>query len=269
MLDNKTINLVMEASILASRSIMQVYNTGFSPNFKIDGSPVTAADLKSSEILLNALAQTQIPVISEEDLDEPYSVRKNWTINWCVDPLDGTKEFIKKNNEFCISIALIENGLPTFGCICSPTEETILFGGKDYGVFLTSFDDFKSNKSPEKLIAKSTVNNPMVICRSHAPMGKKSLSFIKDIQSKFENITILKKGSALKFLDLAKGKADVYTRFAPTMEWDIAGGHAILKGLGGEIISAETNLPLTYNKESLFNPHFVAMTSAYIKTVSL
>jgi 3'(2'), 5'-bisphosphate nucleotidase len=253
------------ASIEASKVIMGFYENGFKSEFKKDGSPVTEADFAASRIILEHLSETNIPILGEESEHPSYEIREKWTSNWCVDPLDGTKEYIKRNGEFAVNIALIENNISTFGVIAWPAEKKVIFGGPQIGVFVSSFDSIENSESWEKLVHQKLVNVPLVMATSRSPHSGASASFIEKLKLEHPLIHFLKKGSALKFFDLAYGYADVYPRFAPTMEWDIAAGQAIIEALGGLVYAVETGLPLRYNKESLYNPHFVAMTHPLVK----
>ena len=262
MIDQTTIKLVLEAALDASAEIMRIYQNPFHTDYKNDGSPVTAADLASSEIIRKKLSETNIPITGEELIKLPYEVRKNWTLSWCVDPLDGTKEFIKRNGEFSINIALIDNNKAVFGMLASPVNEEIIYGGAESSVFYASYKNALNFSEHQQLSPNEIVNDPPVLCTSRAPHTIGHLRIIEMIKEKFGDIAFIKKGSALKFIDLALNRGDVYTRFAPTMEWDIAAGQAILEGLGGTVYSAATGLPLYYNKEDLYNPHFIAKTRA-------
>ena len=259
--------IAIQAAIDASFVVMEYYNVGFSSENKSDGSPVTEADKASSELIHHRLIQTNIPIIGEEIINIDYSIRKNWKENWCVDPLDGTKEFIKKNGEFVINIAHIVNGKPVFGIIVSPVQKKILIGGKTTGVFIGSFDAAGQTYNWIELSANTNINQPMVLVSSRSFHSPKTAEFVEKLREQHGDISYIEKGSALKFFDLAEGKADIYPRFAPTMEWDIAAGQAILEAMGGSIIGVLNNSTLTYNKEDLYNPHFIAQTKAsLIKT---
>lgn len=239
---------------------MDIYNHEFEAIIKEDGSPLTKADLASTKIIHRYLDPLGIPITGEETDKIDFSIRQNWTECWCVDPLDGTKEFISKNGEFAINIALIEKGVPTFGLISSPVNEEIIFGSKEFGVYISSFENIEKASNWVKINVPEKVNSPIILTasRSHAsgPMDG-FIAELKRISPEFEQKS---KGSSLKFFDLAKGEVDVYARFAPTMEWDIASGQAILEALGGSVINVETGLPLSYNKENLLNPFFIAKT---------
>ncbi len=259
--------IAIQAGVDASFIIMDYYERGFSTEDKIDGSPVTEADKASSELIHLRLQQTNIPIIGEEIINTDYSIRKNWKENWCVDPLDGTKEFIKKNGEFVINIAHIEDGSPSFGIIITPVQRKVLIGGKKTGVYMTTFDEHGKLESWTQLIDPSEINEPLVLISSRSFHSPKTAEFVEKLREQHGEISYIEKGSALKFFDLAEGKADIYPRFAPTMEWDIAAGQAILEAMGGSITAVINNSTLTYNKEDLYNPHFIAQTkTSLIKT---
>jgi 3'(2'), 5'-bisphosphate nucleotidase len=258
--------IAIEAAIEASHKIMEFYVSDFSVIEKSDKSPVTEADIASFDIIVSHLQNTNIPILGEEMVNFPYDIRKNWTENWCVDPLDGTKEFIKKNGEFAVNIALIKNQQPIMGIIASPVGKKILFGDLDLGVYLFSFENAKKPELWKKIETNSNINQPLVHISSRSHHSGNGKMLISSLENKFGKISYLQKGSSLKFFDLAQNKADIYPRFAPTMEWDIAPGQAILEALGGEIIDVETGEKLKYNKENLLNPHFIAKTFAFLKS---
>lgn len=262
------IPLVLKACIEASQAIMEIYETDFDPSIKNDGSPVTKADLLSNAIIKRELEKTGIPTIMEESINSPYEIRKNWETVWIVDPLDGTKEFIKKNGEFAICIALVHQNQPILGFIVSPVNREIIFGGKETGVFLQGFDHINSIDSWKRIHAKESVNKPLKIAGSRSHHSGSDLKFNQSMRELFGEVAFIKKGSALKFFDLALGKADVYPRFAPTMEWDIAAGQAIIEALGGSVAHAETEQPLRYNKENLYNPYFIVKTKPVIERLN-
>lgn len=251
--------IAIEATIAASKKIMEIYDTDFSKETKNDGSPVTEADLISSKTIKQFLDNTNIPIIGEELQKKPFSERKEWTKCWCVDPLDGTKEFIKKNGEFVVNIALIENHKPIFGIIASPINREIIFGGKATNKsYISNYDDARNEGSWKELKPIQTNNKPPVIISSRSHFSGDLEKIANSIQKKYGGYKMIKMGSALKFFDLCKGIADIYPRLAPTMEWDIAAGQAIFESIGGEILNFKTNQPLRYNKESLYNPYFIA-----------
>jgi 3'(2'), 5'-bisphosphate nucleotidase len=249
----------IKASIDASAHIMEVYQSTIDVEIKNDGSPVTEADYRSSKIISAYLEPLNIPITGEEREKNDYSVRSQWEENWSVDPLDGTKMFIMKNDEFSINIAHIKNGIPVFGLICSPVERKIIIGGKDLGVYLFNFENANDVSQWEKITPKEQVNSPLIIACSRS-FTQSKYPLINTLREQYGEVDFLKKGSALKFFDLALGRADIYLRYAPTMEWDIAAGQAILNELGGEVRSVIDNEILKYNKKSLYNPHFIVRT---------
>jgi 3'(2'), 5'-bisphosphate nucleotidase len=257
----------LEAAIEASNAIMEIYQTEFDRVKKADGSPVTLADITSSNILHRHLNKTQIPITGEEHEKAPFSERKKWAKSWCIDPLDGTKEFIKKNGEFVINIALIEGEQATFGLIASPVSQKIILGGPQYGAFQLNFEDVKQPAQWRQLDQLGTIVDPITIISSRSHYTGDILPLIHSIENTFSRFESIKMGSALKFFHLVKGEADVYPRFAPTMEWDIAAGHAIFEAIGGEIINVKTGDPLRYNKEDLVNPYFIAYNKHVPKKV--
>ena len=253
--------LAIQASIDASHAIMEVYNSTIEVEVKLDGSPVTQADLKSSKIIASYLSQTSIPIIGEERKAEEFAVRSNWEENWCVDPLDGTKMFIERNDEFAVNVALIRKGEAIFGLIANPVKEKIIISIKSQGVYTFGFNQFDKPSLWVKVSKKVTVNSPPVIACSRS-FAKTNNSAIIEIEKKYGSVEYLKMGSALKFFELAEGNADFYIRLGPTMEWDIAPGQAIIEELGGQIVNLSDGQSLQYNKESLFNPAFIVKTKA-------
>jgi 3'(2'), 5'-bisphosphate nucleotidase len=238
----------LQSLVEASSAIMEIYETDFERIEKRDGSPVTIADLTSSKIIHKHLRQTDIPITGEEQEKAPFSERKKWTKSWCIDPLDGTKEFIKKNGEFVINIALIEGEKATFGLIASPVSQKIILGGPEYGAYQLNFEDTKQPTQWRKLDQLGPIIDPITIISSRSHYTGDILPLIHRIENTYSRFESIKMGSALKFFHLVKGEADVYPRFAPTMEWDIAAGHAIFEAIGGEIINVKTGDPLRYNK---------------------
>jgi len=208
----------LQASVEASEKIMEFYLNGFFVETKNDGSPVTQADLASSEIIDSYLNTTGIPITGEETVKLDYSIREKWLESWCVDPLDGTKEFVKKNGEFAVNIALINNQKAVFGLIAAPVEKTILFGGIETGVFKTDFQNWDQPSQWKKIEAPTKINDPLMITCSRSHHTGPVLEFLHELKFNHPEIDFIKKGSALKFYDLALGNADVYPRFAPTMK---------------------------------------------------
>lgn len=255
--------IALQSAIAACQEILEIYSKDFTTEYKNDGSPVTIADLNSSKIIQQFLEKTGIPIVGEEKINTAYSERKKWTKNWCVDPLDGTKEFVKRNGEFAVNIALIENHKPIFGVIAEPCKGRLIAGGKGLGVYLWDFITDPFQKNSQQIQASDKPDNTVVWIGSRSHPGADS-NWEKQLLQNYNQVEKITKGSAIKFFDLAQDKAHVYPRFAPTMEWDIAAGQAILEELGGTVISIEDHLPLRYNKEVLFNPHFIAKTKGFL-----
>ncbi|MFK7783461.1 MAG: 3'(2'),5'-bisphosphate nucleotidase CysQ [Crocinitomicaceae bacterium] len=249
----------IQAAINASGVISEIYQEPITPTLKEDGSPVTKADLASSKVIAETLLKTGIPITGEEREKRGFEIRSKWAENWCVDPLDGTRMFLKRNGEFSVNIAHIIDHQPAFGIIASPENKEVIVGGPEHGCFLIQFDDLEFPNKWESIAPPSSPNDPLRIICSHSYQPYHGGT---DFEKYTENRPheYVRRGSAIKFFNLALGSADIYPRFAPTMEWDIAAGHAILNALGGSIVNAHTNEPLTYNKESLYNPHFIAKT---------
>jgi 3'(2'), 5'-bisphosphate nucleotidase len=251
--------LAIQAAIEASIVIKAIYSRGYEANQKADGSPVTEADLKASKIINQVLSISGHPVIDEETDKIPFEQRRKWKKCWCVDPLDGTKEFIKRNDEFAVNIALIENGKPVLGVIASPVNEDFIVGGPDLGVQYATFQDFINGANPAP-IQRNTLMELLYIIASNSHHTPLLIDYLKKLSDAGLKTELIRKGSSLKFFDLSMNQAQIYPRFAPTMEWDIAAGQAILEGIGGGVFDVNTKLPLSYNKENLLNPHFIAVS---------
>ncbi|WP_369999110.1 3'(2'),5'-bisphosphate nucleotidase CysQ [Winogradskyella sp.] len=261
-LKSKNLQTAIKASLDAGKAIMEVYDTSFNVELKDDKSPLTEADKKANEVINSYLKNTDFPVISEENRQIDYSTRKNWDTCWIVDPVDGTKEFIKRNGEFTVNIALVESARPLFGVIYVPAIKRLYFADVKkklaYSADLLSHDSsIDMVGANAKTLKPKTPSNSIEVVGSRSHMSQETLDFVENIKSSGKDVNIVSKGSSLKFCLIAEGKADIYPRFAPTMEWDTAAGQAICNAVGVQVISKETNLPLLYNKENLLNPWFV------------
>lgn len=251
------IDLLLRAVYEASAEIMNVYHSDFSTQHKEDHTPVTSADRISSEIICNYLSKTEGLIISEEEQKPDFKTRASTSLVWLVDPLDGTKEFIRKNGEFCINIGLVENGVPLFGMIAAPVQQQVLFGDAQNGVFQIPFRTKNwSDASFALKRLREKKSRGLIFSRSHFTPAVNTL--IAKLEERYGSLTLVRKGSALKFFDLANGTVDFYPRTAPTMEWDIAAGDAIYRAVGGEVLDFATFKPLNYNKADLVNPNFIA-----------
>ena len=256
------LSIAIIASLEAGDAIMSVYSNKIDVAYKEDESPLTLADKNANEIINKHLLKSKIPIISEENKILAYEERKNWNQCWIVDPLYGTKEFIKRNGEFTVNIALIENCKPILGVIYVPASKTLYFTSEDcsksYKVLVTtntlSIDDI-FNKAVE-IFPTQQQNNILRIVGSRSHLNDTTKNYILKIEKK-NKTKIVSKGSSLKFCLIAEGGAEIYPRFAPTMEWDTAAGQAICEAVGANVIDITTNEPLRYNKQNLLNPHFL------------
>ncbi len=236
---------------------MEIYVQDFEVITKEDKSPLTEADRKANAIIVEALEQhyPHIPIISEENKMVPYDERKYWSRFWLVDPLDGTKEFIKKNGEFTVNIAFVEEGCPTFGVVHVPATGVTYYGVVGEGSYCIQHggDAVPMGKTPILYTQKEHV----VVVASRSHLTPETEDFVADLKTQGKSVDFLSSGSSLKFCLVAEGKADVYPRFGPTMEWDTAAAHAVALGAGRHVYKAGTAEPLTYNKEDLLNPYFI------------
>lgn len=254
---------LLKVSFDAGKKILEVYDTDFEVEEKKDDadyvSPLTLADKKSDEVINAFLSKTDIPILSEEGKSIDYSIRSNWSKFWLTDPLDGTKEFVKKNGEFTTNIALIENGFPVLGVIYVPVLDVFYFGGKEFGSYRLDGKSLSGVLSDEELFEVSeklplnVVRDKIVVVGSKSHMSEDTLKFAKELG----DVDILSVGSSLKLCMVAENKADYYPRFAPTMEWDIGAGQAIVEGSGGSVIDWKSKKRFGYNKRELRNDWFL------------
>ena len=258
------LTVAIKAALEAGTEILKVYETNFKVETKDDDSPLTQADKNANDVIISYLKRTEIPIISEENRQSDFEERKHWTRCWIVDPLDGTKEFIKRNGEFTVNIALVEDGNPVLGVIYVPVSKELYFtseDGKSSRKIIVSSEEISVEeilKSAET-IKPSKITSVVKIVGSRSHLNEATRKFISEIES--ENpVEIVSKGSSLKFCLVAEGFAHLYPRFAPTMEWDTAAGHAICKAVGLEIIDQSTGKPMKYNKSNLLNNYFVVKT---------
>lgn len=256
----------IKAALLAGEEILKIYNdkaSDFGVEIKADNSPLTIADKMSNEVICKELTVTCLPILSEEIKNNPYNERKEWDSLWIVDPLDGTKEFIKRNGEFTVNIALVKNGIPILGVIYIPVKRTLYFGAKTEGSYKIenfSIENYNGIGPLIKESMKMPCNNEeraykVVASRSH--LSPETEEFINKEQKSFPDLEMVSVGSSIKICLVCEGSADVYPRFAPTMEWDTAAGDAIARSMGLCCTLTDESTPLTYNKENLLNPWFI------------
>lgn len=257
----------IEAALKAGREILAIYedpNADFHVERKADNSPLTIADRRSHDVIAAALASTPYPVLSEEGRDIPYSERSAWHTLWIVDPLDGTKEFIKRNGEFTVNIALVTDGVPVAGVIYVPTRRELYFADQANGAYkmpdiasLEGIRDLDTLRGRSLRLPYSELHPRYVVVASSSHANAETTAYIDSLRSTRPDLELVSIGSSLKLCLVAEGKADVYPRFAPTMEWDTAAGHAIVRAAGGEVWQWETKESVRYNKEDLLNPWFI------------
>ncbi len=230
----------------AGRAIMAVYDSGdFGVSTKEDNSPLTRADQASQRVLSKLEGYLGLPLISEEGNVPPHEMRSAWPAYWLIDPLDGTKEFIQRNGEFTVNIALIQNGRTTYGVVHVPATNTTYVGGA--GKETLKF----SEVGQERIRVSAPHDGPLRVVASRSHMSPETQEYIDALGP----VDVVAAGSSLKFCRVAEGSADVYPRLGPTMEWDTAAAQAIVEGAGGQVLSGDA--PLTYNREEMLNPHFL------------
>ena len=239
--------IVREAGI----EIMKVYDTDFHIQIKNDNSPVTLADKKANAVIEKGLYDiaSSIPILSEEGKDISYAMRKDWEFYWLVDPLDGTKDFIKKNGEFTVNIALMKKEMPIFGMVYAPESECYFWGGEENGSWKK-----KSDNEVSRIHVNSFLEKKIKLASSRSHPSEKMEKFLLQ----FGDYELHPMGSSFKICLVSDGTVDLYPRLGPTMEWDTAASHAIIKGAGGELLQADNKSPLLYNKSNLLNPEFIA-----------
>lgn len=253
----------MEAAVQASIDIMKVYGTDFDVTQKSDNSPVTLADQTADDSIRKILASTQEYVLSEEQTPIPFEQRKDLKYLWIVDPLDGTKEFIKKNGEFTVNIALIKHGRPVLGIITAPALNKFYWAVEGKGFFKGEVNDWNLDVS-ELINSSQKVNsklNTVKIIGSRSHSNHETQNYVNLLKAMHPTSEIITKGSSLKLCKVATGTASFYPRFSPINEWDIAAGTALVNISGGRVLDAATRLPVVFNKENLLQPPFIAIAN--------
>ena len=267
----------IQASIQAGQAILDVYHSDFSVEYKTDSSPLTLADKRSHEVIVRHLAKCDIPILSEEGKNIPYEERKTWDRLWIVDPLDGTKEFVKRNGEFTVNVALVENHKPVLGVIFVPEKKALFFAAGELGAYkleknLTpeEFEPNQGHKKPgdrlndiielsDRLPANHSPLPLYTIVGSRSHQTPELQAYVEEKRRKFGKVEFIAAGSSQKFCVVAEGRADIYPRLGPTMEWDTAAGQAIAENAGAKVVGYDNQQPLTYNKEDLYNPWFIVL----------
>jgi 3'(2'), 5'-bisphosphate nucleotidase len=259
---NENLKTAILSSLEAGKAILDIYHSGnFNIEIKGDNSPLTKADTASHNVIMSLLKKTDIPVLSEEGKSINYEERKDWKQLWIVDPIDGTKEFIKRNGEFTVNIALIEDQRPVIGVIFVPVTGELYFSTVEMGAFkvVVNLENYNiqtlisnSNKLP---FQREDQTYTVVASRSH--MSAETESYLQQMREIYGKVNLISKGSSLKLCMVAEGIANCYPRFAPTMEWDTAAGQAICEHAGFEVLDWETKVNMLYNRKELLNNWFL------------
>jgi 3'(2'), 5'-bisphosphate nucleotidase len=269
------------ASVAAGRATLDVYRSEIEVEYKADRSPLTLADRRSHDIIVGWLKPTGIPILSEEGRDIPHAQRSRWRRLWIVDPLDGTKEFVKRLGEFTVNIALVEDGRPTLGAIFVPVKNVLYFGRLEDGSFrlddpeaIAALESGDGKNDPQAVLKQLRAqaqqlpidveaHTPFVIVGSRSHATPELHAYVDRKRSELGEVAFISAGSSLKYCLVAEGRADVYPRLGPTMEWDTAAGQVIAEAAGAAVRRHDTGQPLLYNKEDLLNPwHIVTRKMA-------
>ena len=257
-------SIAIRAAVKAGKAILEVYGSDqFDIRTKADQSPLTVADRRAHHIIMEHLRETALPVLSEEGHQAAYDVRSRWKRFWLVDPLDGTKEFINRNGEFTVNIALVEEGKAMFGVVYAPVINELYAGIPGSGAFRCSIE--KNFNQPldymiqfaEPLPLEGPSRDLFRVVASRSHYNDETRRYVESIDSRGREIILINKGSSLKLCMVASGEADIYPRLGPTMEWDTAAAHAVVKASGKNVYHFETGDELLYNKQNLLNPYFV------------
>ncbi len=257
-------NKALVAAVKAGEEIMDVYGDEFDVEIKEDNSPLTIADQRSNDKIEEILGDS-IPILSEEGKAIEYAERKDWVNYWIVDPLDGTKEFIKRNGEFTVNIALMEGNRPIGGVIYLPVKQTLYFAAREIGSFRITVDGTleSSGSLMEDLITEAVklpaeeTNSVYKVVASRSHLSPETEAFVEELRNDHDQLELVSSGSSIKICLVAEGSANVYPRFAPTMEWDTAAGDAIATFAGKQLIDHTTGVPMQYNRENLLNNWFI------------
>ena len=245
---------VVDIAVAAGAAIMEIYSQDFAVEHKDDRSPLTAADLASHHLIVDGLQRLtpELPVLSEESASAAWEERRAWARYWLVDPLDGTREFVKKNGEFTVNIALIENGESVFGVVYAPALEELHYGIRGVGAFV------RDGSEDLPIISRRPASPPLRVAASRSHLDERTAAAMR----RMGEVESQGLGSSLKFCRIAEGRMDVYPRFGPTSEWDTAAAQCVLEAAGGAVLTLDGK-PLRYNhKASLLNPDFIALGDA-------
>jgi 3'(2'), 5'-bisphosphate nucleotidase len=270
--------LAIRAAVKAGESILAIYNdpnSDFQIEKKADNSPLTIADRKAHEVIASMLSTSAYPLLSEEGQHTDYAVRSTWHSLWIVDPLDGTKEFVKRNGEFTVNIALVTDGVPVLGVVYLPVKYELYFGSATLGAYkLSGVTAIGDDATIDQLTARA-VRMPQcdrhkgfVVVASRSHLSPETEQFIEQLRRTHGDVEMISSGSSIKICLVAEGKADIYPRFAPTMEWDTAAGDAVARAAGMSVCHEDRTTPLIYNKEDLHNPWFIVENRGAAESVT-
>ena len=272
------LSAAIRASVEAGKSILEVYDTEFDVQMKEDCTPLTLADQRSHEILFHHLQETGIPILSEEGKDIPYQERREWDLLWIVDPLDGTKEFIKRNGEFTVNVALVGEGRVVMAVVLAPAAGALFYASSGSGSFKCEGKGSWYQASPEEIMTRAILlprsrphtvpamkdkpqdapSRPLVVVGSRSHATPELMAFVEEKRRDHKEVDFISAGSSLKFCLVAEGSADFYPRLGPTCEWDTAAAQAVVEAAGGAVTTLDGR-PLRYNeRDTLLNPHFLA-----------
>jgi 3'(2'), 5'-bisphosphate nucleotidase len=267
------LKLAVKASILAGIETLRFYKKDIDIEFKDDNSPITLADNYSNNTILKQLLPYKIPILSEESDQKIYSERKQWSRYWLIDPLDGTKEFINKSDEYTVNIALMDSNYPILGVVFAPAKDLLFYGSDSSGAYKVekvsekSVNDLFNDNHREKLPNHHDNSFPVLVC-SKSHLNTETARFIERIEKCVGNIKTENYGSSLKLCMVAEGSADIYPRLGPTMEWDTAASNAIIEASGMTILQYPQMKKMEYNKENLLNPYFIVFNNKMSKIVA-
>lgn len=255
------IRAIIEIASSASSAILDIYQTDFVVQRKEDHTLLTEADSASNRVLQDALNDLypEVPIISEESKQIPYSVRKNWDTVWLIDPLDGTREFVKRNGEFTINVALIQHAKPIMGLVYVPVSGLAYTAALGKGAH-------RWKDGASEPIKCATPKDSIVIAASRSHVSRDVQKLVLSLRTRYRSIEYISAGSALKFCLIAEGRAHMYPRFGTTMEWDTAAGQILVEEAGGGVVDMINQESLMYNKEDLRNPSFSAVGSNELLT---
>lgn len=253
----------VKAALEGGKAILGVYGTAFKVDVKEDSSPLTEADRQAHTAITAHLEPLGLPILSEEGRDIPFAERKHWNQFWLVDPLDGTKEFVKRNGEFTVNIALVDNGDPVVGIIYVPVMDVLYIGVRGIGAVKVDgfasamYSDLDALFALGKRLPIDADRKVFTVVGSRSHMSEETLEFVDALRKQHGEVEMVSMGSSLKLCLVAEGVADVYPRFAPTMEWDTGAGQGIAMTAGCTVSEADGITPLRYNKQNLLNPWFI------------